>query len=218
MKKKIGTKNWTLLMGILLITGGLSVFPFGCSSKSSKATPFQIVFCSLYVNENAVSEYGAFLQNKMPELIIEGKAPVFTPMIMGEVKNDIEAGIINDPMMGMGGIIKMTTMVSTNEIDLMISDMENAARQARGDMFKPLEEVFTDDEISALKDRLLSFEILNVEGYEPTPTGEKTPVCGINITGNENMKKIFGDQEVGIFILANAKNLELAKDVIRSLL
>jgi hypothetical protein len=213
------TRNKKRILGTrtILIACGLLVCLSGCSSKEKEPPPFQIVFTSFYINESAVSEYGASLVNDIPELSIDGKAPLFTPMIMGEARNNLESGTVGDPMMAMAGIMRLTTLVASGEIDIIISDLDNAARNARGGLFLPLSDVCTADDLAALNDRLLSFDLLSNDGYEPTPTGEKTPICGINITGNERIRRIFGDQEIGVFIVANTKNLELAKRVIVSL-
>ena len=202
----------------MLIAGFLALCLFGCSSNEKKAAPFQVAFTAARLNESAVSEFGASLLNRIPELSIDGNAPLFTPMITGETQNNVEAGIIADPMMAMTGMMRQAALVSTGDIDVFISDMENAARNARGDMFLPLSEVFTDFELAALNNRFLSFDLVNTDGYETTPTGEKTPVCGIDITGNEMMLRIFGNQEIGVFIAANTKNMELAKKVMLSFL
>ncbi|MDR0312694.1 MAG: hypothetical protein LBI14_03780 [Treponema sp.] len=202
----------------MLVACGLLICLFGCSSKEKGPLPFQIVFTSLYINESAVSEYGAILLNDIPELSIDGKAPLFTSMIMGETSNNPESGNFADPMMAMGSIMRLTTLIANGDIDIIISDLDNAARNARGGLFLSLSDVCTDDDLAALGDRLLSFDILRNDGYEPTPTGEKTPICGINITGNERIRRIFGNQEIGVFIVANTKNLELARRVMVSLL
>ena len=221
MKKKSGYKNRAHCFSralAILITAGLVISLFGCSSRNSGADSFQIAFVSLSVNENAISEYGTFLTNEMPELTIDGKAPVFIPIIAGETRNDYESGKVNDPMAVMGGMMRLATLGATGALDVVIADMDNAARQARGDMFIPLADIFTRDELSSMENRFLSFDKLNTDGYEPVPTGEKTPVCGINITGNARMRSIFGNQEIGVFIAASTKNPELAKKVALSLL
>ncbi|MCL2832130.1 MAG: hypothetical protein FWD78_03075 [Treponema sp.] len=212
-------KNKSALIknGFALLIAGVLVFTFlGCSSGGNKTSPFQIAFCSLYVNESAVSDYGAALLNSIPDLSIDGKAPLFTPMIMGESQNDNQ--LSNDPMANMASIMKAAAVVSTGDLDVMIADMDNGARNARSGMFMNVSDLFPGEDLSALGTRLLSFDILNTDSYQPVPTGEKTPVCGISITGNDQMKKIFGDQEIGVFVVANTKNLELAQKVVRSLL
>ena len=217
MKKSL-KKNRELIAGTLFLAIILVLCISGCSSGNKKTAAFQITFSSLSINESAVTEYGAYLVKNIPELVIDGKAPVLSSILMGEVKNDPEAGVFSDPMLGMAGIMRMAAVVSTGEMDVFIADMDNAARNARGGMFLSLEEIYTSDELKNLESRLLSFDILKTDTAEPEPTGEKTPLCGINITGNEQMRKIFGNQEIGVFIVANTKNLELAKKVMNSLI
>ena len=212
-------RKWCLPIAVtIVITSCLGLCLLGCFSNNNENTPFQIAFTSLYVNENALSDFGAYLLEEIPELNINGKPPLFTPMIMGEVRNDIESGILNDPMMGIGGMMRITASVAAGEIDMVISDLENAARNARGGLFLPLDEIFTDGELAAFDDRLLSFDLLNTDGYEATPTGEKTPLCGIAITSNEELRNIFANQEIGVFVIANTKNIELVRKVITALL
>ena len=207
----------TLIVTTALVSCLFLTVLSGCASAPAKETPFHIAFTSMYMNDAAITEYTQTLTGNFPELIIDGNAPLLTPIISGEVKNDLEAGVINDPMVGIAGMMKMPMLVAAGELDVVISNMENAARDARGEMYMPLEDVFTPDEKAILGTRLLSFDLLEADGYDFKPTGEKTPVCGIEITGNDEMRKIFGDQEIGVFIVANTKNLELAKKFILSL-
>ena len=190
----------------------------GCSSGSKKSSPFQIAFCALQLNDRAVSEYGASLLNDMPELKIEGKSPLFTAMIMGEAENNIESGSLVDPMMLMGGIMKLSALISSSELDLVISNMENASRIAGGGTFMSLDSIFLENELNVMGEKLLSFDIVTTDGYGATQITGRTPVCGISITNNEKMRQIFGSQEIGVFIVANSKNIELAKAVMLSLI
>jgi len=213
MKQKVLCKK----IAAALVTLVLVLCLFGCSG-GKKTTPFQIVFSAALLSESAVTEYGNSLKSSMPELTIDGTAPVFSSMMMGETRNDAASGVPADPMMGMAGMMRMAAVVSTGEMDVFIADMENAGRNARSDMFMPLDKVFPGEDLSAYGERLLSFDILSNDSYDPQPTGEKTPVCGFSITGNPQIRRIFGDQEIGVFIISNTKNLELAKKVMRSLL
>ena len=217
MKRKLSNAGIPAAAAVLL--GCCSVlFVSGCSGNK-KASPFQVIFSAAYVNENAVAEYKTSLLGSIPELTVDGTAPLFTSMVVGESRNDPESGVIGgDPMMNMAGMMRMAAVVSTGEMDVFISDMDNAARNARGEMFMSLDRVFPGENLSAYDDRLLSFDIMTTDGNEPRPTGEKTPVCGISITGNAQMRRIFGDQEIGVFIVANTKNLETAKKIMRSLM
>ena len=207
-------KNIIIALVVCLFTMSLA----GCSPSTARDAPFQIVFASLYMNETAISDYAVTLSNDLPDLTINGNAPMLTPVIAGEIKNDPEAGIIRDPMMGIAGMMKTSMLVAAGELDVVVASLDNAARDARGEMFLPLDEVFTADELASLGDRLLSFDHIDTDGYETWLTGAKTPVCGIDITGNEEMRAIFGNQKIGVFIVANTRNLELAKEVMLSLM
>jgi len=214
MVKNLRTGLASLLLSVCFLVTLLA----GCAPNNNEDTPFQMVFTSLYINNAAVSDYTDSLIIALPELSVDGKAPLFTSMIMGEVENDIESGIINDPIMAMAGMMKMTALISSGEIDIIVSDIDNAARNARGGMFMPLDEIFTVDELNAMNGRLLYFDLIDYDGDEATPTGEITPICGIDISENEMMKQIFGAQEIGVFIVVNANNLDLAKEVMLTLI
>jgi len=206
----------------VIVTGFfLTVILFsGCSSGTKKGPTFQVAFCAQYVNEKAVSEYGSSLTAKMPELTIEGRAPQFMAMQIstGQTRNEaIPGGSFADPMMVMGGIVRISSMVAAGELDVVIADMENAARDARGSMYLPLKDAFSEAELAATGRDLLSFDIVDTASETLAPTGEKTPVYGIDITDNEQLKAIFGNREIGVFIIANTKNLELAKKLVLSL-
>ena len=214
MKSKIMYRIIALILVVCILVMSLA----GCSSASASAnrTSFHIAFSALYMDATAVSEFSEVLASEMPELTIDGNAPTLTPIFAGMVENDFEAGIFHDPMMALS-IMKIPMMVAAGELDVVVSTLDNAAREARSDIFLPLEEVLTAEELAQFSDRLLAFEHVDTDGYNTWPTGEMTPVCGINITGNEYMRQIFGNQEIGVFIVANTGNIELARSVMLSL-
>ena len=215
MEKRAIIKKIVQPAGVLLAACA-ALCLFGCSSNN-RASAFQIVFAAASLNENAVAEFGTSITGGIPELTIEGRAPVFSSMMIGDTRNEMGM-MTSDPMMAMGGIMRQAAMATTGELDVMIADMENGARNARSGMFMPLNEIFTAAELAALSERLLSFDILSTGGIEPAPTGERTADYGISITGNESMRRIFGNQEIGVFIIGNTKHPELAKKVVNSLL
>jgi len=206
--------NAVAVLALVVLLAVLS----GCAPENNRQVPFQIVFGSLNMNESAISQFENLLKNEIPELTIGGNAPLFTAMVMGEVQNDAESAIIIDPMFAIGGMMKLPALIAAGELDMMICDMENAARNARGDMFMPLGDIFSDEELAELSGRLLSFDLVESDGYETVATGEKTLVCGINVSDNAALKSIFGNQEIGVFIVANTKNVDLVKTVMLSLI
>ena len=207
MKKSFLKTRAAIAIGLILIV----MISGACSRDTGRGNrPFQIVFSASQINQNAVTNFGASLLNSMPELTVEGRAPLFTPMAMGTASPGA------DPMMAMGMTMRLTAQISGGEIDIIISSLENAASMAQGGSFMPLAEVLTEQEISSLGDRLISFDIIQVEGMDAVPTGERTPEVGVNITGKEEIRSIFGSQEIAVFIIANTGNIELSKAVLRS--
>lgn len=215
-------KQNRLRLPALLMTAVLLGTLVGCSASTDTASgdaagAFQMALCGLYLDQDAVGDYGEALKVEMPSLTVDGQEPQFTALIMGETENDPESGVINDPMLGATGMMKFSAMIAAGELDVVVSDLDNAARSARSDSFIPLDEILSAEEITALEGKLLSFEHMETDGYTTTPTGEYTPICGIDITGNEALKAIYGDQQIGVFIVANTDNPELAKEVMLAL-
>jgi|GEM_PF-1522647 len=202
-------KKVILLFLIFLVFMGFST----CSSE--RPNQFQILFVALPLNIPAISEYGTSLITQMPELTIEEREPLFTAMLMGTTAQNA------DPSMAMGLIMRLSGMITAREVDIIIANMDNALNMAQGSTFMPLSEILTAQEIQMLEaeNMLLDFDILgtNDQNVQVT-TGERTPPLGIDISANEQMRSIFGSQQVGIFIVANTTNLELAALVIRSFL
>ena len=52
---------------------------------------------------------------------------------------------------------------------------------------------------------------------EGNASGEKTPVCGVDITGDEVITPAMGSSSAGAFVAGNAANLENAKTVLKAL-
>lgn len=120
-----------------------------------------------------------------------------------------------DPTMQMGGMLKLTSAVAAGEVDVVIADEANAARNARSEMFYPLSDILTDDEVDALGNLALSYSMVDDMGE---PTDETTPLCGIDLSGDERFKTVFGDVPVGAFVAANSPNLENSKALMRALM
>ena len=120
----------------------------------------------------------------------------------------------SDPSVQMAGMMKLTAAIAAKEVDLIIADDTNAARNARSEAFYELSDILTADEISALGDKALSYDMLDDEG---NASGEKTPVCGVDITGDEVITPAMGSSSAGAFVAGNAANLENAKTVLKAL-
>lgn len=115
-----------------------------------------------------------------------------------------------DPTAYAAGSVKVSAMVASGEIDVMICDLENAAKHARSETYLPLEDFLSPEELAGYEERLLSFDLVDDEG---NPTGEQTPAYGISMNGSEAFDSLYGDTDYGIFLIGNADPSELSKTV-----
>ena len=197
----------------LIIIFGLSLLGLSsCLGGGGANTGFQIVFLSGFMNEDEINSYGEYLFDLMPELHVAGRDPRFTPMLMGR-------NAMGDPQMAMGMAIRLSGMFATAEVDVVLASMDNANNMAQGGSLMPLSNFLTEAEMRTLGDRILTFELLSYNQYDQqVPSGEITPPLGFSVTDNEHIRAIFSGQEIGIFIIMNSRNLELAKEVVRTFL
>lgn len=199
-------RSWKGKFFVLLASVAVpAVLLAGCSSE--KAEAFQMAFCAPYVATEAVEAYGETVKADLPELTVEGTEPLFTAMTMG----DSEA----DPMAAMAGMTKFSAMAAAGELDVVVSDLKNAARNARGESFLDVSSFLTEEELERYAGRLLSFDMVDDQG---NPTGEKTTVCGIDVSDNETLSALAGGDECGVFVVANTSHLEESAALVRYLL
>ncbi|MGI5894202.1 MAG: hypothetical protein ACOX6P_06360 [Candidatus Merdivicinus sp.] len=176
-----------------------TIFLSSCGSEDSNA--LQVTVCNSYVDETLLDQYESDMLASNPSWTEEGSVVEFTSMNLGT-----EAA---DPAAYGASIMKISAMVAAKELDVMICDLENAARNARSGMYATLDEIFTEEELEPFADQFLTFDMVDDDG---NPTGEQTPVCGISLS-NDALSGIYGESEYGLFIVGNTENLDLAKDV-----
>lgn len=199
-----------------IFTAGTAVFiaaalPLSGCSASNQAQPFQMAVCGNPLDAAQVESYGAKLSSDMPQLTLEGQAPVLTPVLAGK-------GLTReDEITGAAGQAKFTALIAAQEVDVAICTLDAAEIQARNESFMPLDQIFTAEELAQLGDRQLCFELTELKDGEEIPTGQYTPACGVSLTSNSELTAIFGDQPVGVFVADNSPNASLAKEVMRRL-
>ena len=111
-----------------------------------------------------------------------------------------------DPTMQMGSIMKVSMGLAAGEIDIIIADEDNAARNARSEAFCALSTLLSEEQIAGLGDRALSYEKVDEEG---NTTGEFTEICGIDITDSGIMDgAVPAGTSMGMFVAGNAPNTE----------
>lgn len=109
----------------------------GCSSDSKQT--IQIIVGNSYVSQENLDACEEELLASYPDWQGEETEIEFTPIDFGDPETDPYAG---------ASIAKVSAMVTAKEIDLMICDTENAARFARSEMFVPVEEVLSEEELA----------------------------------------------------------------------
>lgn len=164
-----------------------------------------IVFCADLLNEEAAQQYVDALTAEL-DMFKDGAVKVNLACIM--------TGGDADPAMQMAGIMKLSAAIAAQEVDVLIADEANAARNARADNFFALSDIMTAGQIAALNVGALSYEELNEEGH---PAGNMLPACGIDLSADERLQAVFGKEQIGAFAVGNAPNLENAKALMNAL-
>lgn len=191
-------KKFTALLcaAMLLVPAALT----SCGSGESSA--LQVVVCAPYVDEEALAAYSDAMYAEHPEWAEGESAVEFVAFSGGSADTD--------PSAFAASMMKISAMVASNEVDLMICDYDNAQRNARGEMYTPLADIFSEEELAAYEGRTMSFEAVD-ENSEPT--GEMLPECGISIDGNKLLDAVYGDTQYGVYYVSNTQNPDLAKEV-----
>lgn len=183
--KKVRCLILVLLLPVLLLTG--------CGNREN---PFQVLFAAPFVNEELMNVYTETLSP-------ESEKPVqYASFYFGSP--DV------DPMAYGAGAMMMTAMVAAGEVDVMVCDLNEAPRYARSGIFYDLTEFFSEEELAGVSDRLLQFDMVDEFGE---PTGEKTALCGLDLSDRQDLRYILGSDSVGVFIVCGAKDPELAGEI-----
>ena len=210
---KANVKRVSLLLALVMIMftfaacgGGETAAPTAVPGEdgtlsADKTDKLNVYLIATYVDENGLDSLKSFISDTLGDGVTVNYDTTFT-------------GDGSDPSVQMAGMMKLTAAIAAKDVDLIIADDTNAARNARSEAFYELSDILTADEISALGDKALSYEMLDDEG---SASGEKTPVCGVDITGDEVITPAMSSSSAGVFVAGNAANLENAKTVLKAL-
>lgn len=184
------------LQKILCFLTALLLLPTLFAGCGAEDDPFQVLFCAPYVNMELAEAYGS-------QITLESDTPVkYAGFTFGS--EDV------DPLTYGASAMMMNAMVAAGEVDVMVCDLAEAARYARGGIFYDLTEIFTQEELAEVSDRLVDFDMMDEYGV---PTGERTALCGLDVSGTESLDYILAGGSYGIFIVSGAEDLELAKEI-----
>lgn len=161
---------------------------------------------------------GAKAQTYAEQLKLSGenrKASMYAASIPAPAESSGEASAEPNPdaaaaeLAGSTNAMKISTMIAAKELDVILCDVQTAARFARSESFYALEELFTEEELGAIPaERRLAYTKLDGEG---NPTEELLPACGIDVSGNESLREFIASDQIGVFVVANAADPDLAK-------
>ncbi len=126
-----------------------------------------------------------------------------------------EIGSKSAEMMGATSLMKITTQLAANEIDIIICDYDNGQHFAQGGAFMPLSELFSAEELASIDEfTLVSYEQTDEEG---NPTGEMMPQSGIDVSHIEELTDFISADRIVCHVVKNTENLEAATEYMLSL-
>ena len=196
----------SLMLAVILMLTGCSS---GGDPSSAKSVGVAVV--APYVLEEGMTEFTAALKEGLPALNAEAAPMLIQSVNTGDTKAD--------PMSAMAGMTKITTMMMSKEIEIMICDPENAQRHGEGgDGYVPLDTVFTAEEQAELG--IIPLTVAKVDG-DGQATGEQSAPCGISLENCEGIKDMFKMSDLGLYVVVTAKepvNLDNIRTTIRFIL
>lgn len=201
MKKRHISTSLALVLLLLLCPLLLT----GCGSEEASA--IQVVVGNTYVDEDHLATVFQQILAEDPSWQREDLPVELSAFSFGA--QEIDAGMFG------ANVMKVSAMIASGEMDILICDAENAARYARSETFVPVDQIIPEDELDGYQERLLSFELLDEDG---TPTGSYTPACGISLNGDPRLDAFYPEQEYGIFLVGNAEPMETAEQLFMDIL
>lgn len=104
---------------------------------------------------------------------------------------------------------QIVVLMYANEVELLICDAERSAEIAGGgDHFAALDTLFSAEELDRMGGAPVTFYRVDEDGR---PTDEISKICGLDLSKNERAVALCGIKRPQIFIVANTKNIEAAK-------
>ena len=190
---------------VLVIVAGL----VGCSPgrQDSQAASLHVALVATFVSDESVEGVATHLRSGVPEYNDEEKSF----RVIGISAGDSAA----DPMSVMAGSTRIAGLLASGEIELWISDAENAKRYAdNGANYIALDELFTAEEIASFTGTPIAIPLTDREG---NPTGESSDIVGIDLSENADVIEMTGIADPQMFVLVGTTNLEAAKAAFRFL-
>lgn len=173
------------LLALLLLTG--------CGKKNAE---FQVIFAAPYVSDELAEAYGESLAGKW-------ETPVRC-IGFSFGSEDYDASMYGASAMA------MSAMVAAGEVNILVCDLEEAARYGRSGLFYDPTQLFTAEELSGWEEKLVRFDLVDETGQ---PTGEQTPPCGLELSGRKDLTEILASERYGIFLIGIGEDEAMTKEV-----
>lgn len=186
---------------VVLVVATVAVI--GCSSneKSSESVTLNVGLAAAFVSDEAVENLDSYLNEALPEYSDDTKSISVTGITSGDAAAD--------PFSVMAGTTRIGALMAGGDIELWITDPENALRYAEGgESYVTLDTLFSEDEISAFQGELVRIPKLDDEGNR---TGDFSEVCGVDLSQNAEVVEVTGIAEPQMFIIVGSDNMDAAK-------
>lgn len=193
-------------MSLLILTLAILIGMAGCSSgnKAAENASVKVAVTSAYVLDEGMADFEQQLREAFPAMNQPGSEMLIQWVSAGDSAQD--------PAGTMAGMTRMMGMFSMHEIEVLICDMESAERYAEnGEMYVPLNELFSDEEQEQLGIVPVSIVITDEEGNE---TGEKTEPCGVDLSGKRALLPVNGTGGLSAYVIEGSENMENAKEIL----
>ena len=149
----------TRKISAVLLSAVMLASAFGLSScGGEESNTLQILAESSYVDTEQLDAYAETFSDGSAALAAAGKTAEFTGLSVGT-----EDGA---PTVYAASTMKADAMIAANEVDMMLCSLDEAARNARGEYYYSLEELFTPEELAQIPEEdLLSFDLVDEERH-----------------------------------------------------
>ncbi len=194
--------------GAILLAGTAALL-IGCSARqdASGTASLNVGLGAAFVSEQRVAALAAALEAGLPEYHTDASAIRVSSVSIGDPSAD--------PMAFMAGQTRVAVMLASGEVELWITDPENARRFGdNGEAYVPLATLFSDEEIAAFNGTPVGIAVTDEAG---NATGETSEPAGIDLSQNSAIQELTGLNEPQMFVFANSTNMDAAKAAFRFL-
>lgn len=181
-------KGLYLALALMLCLG---LFGCGSSLTEDPAEVFDVVLWGPYIDEDTVRPQVEAMLAEIPELKDQ---TIQVTIISTGSPDKLDASAYAATAM------KLTAMASCGEVDVAVMSTDSAERAARGDLFIPLSDLFSESELAEYAGHLLDYSEEDVTGKDE---GTRTPLCGIDVSQSEYWSSLLPQDGYGVYAVTD---------------